>query len=187
MAHPFYTVPEILAVLSEKGFTEKGLNLPSAPGMIEKTILRGHAEMTRNAPRNMLLEDLIVDIPARFDNNQDLVNFRFTFVYNHVTDKMRILGVGSALNEADARALTIVGDSRQLTPASQLYDNLVVIRAGRALDVLRQISPKPSLQKARRLRSPVFSGPVAPVPPLYCSSGCSRKGIMPMHKTWRPS
>jgi hypothetical protein len=151
MASPYYLVPEIIAILNQNGFNEKALNLPSEPGMIERTIERGHKEMKRNAPKNMVLENLVVDIPGRFDKNQDHVTFQFTFVYNHETDKMRIQAIRSVMGEKEAGTLHFVGDSKKLMAAHDIYDKLVQIRAGKALEVLAAISPKPHLQKSHHL------------------------------------
>lgn len=151
MAHPYYPVSEIISLLNEKGFTEAELSLPGPAGMIQRTIQRGRAEMIRNATKNMVLEDLVVDIPGRFDENRDLVNFQFTFVYNHETDKMRIMAVRSVMNEDDAKSMHFVGDSKRLMRAHDIYGSLLDIRNIKALAVLAAISPKDILQKSRHL------------------------------------
>ncbi len=149
MEHPYYPISQVISVLNEKGFNEAALDLPSKPGMIENTIRLGYASMVKNASPNSQLENLYVEVPGQFHKRSDYVTFLFNFLYNHETDKMRIRAVNAVMPDADAKKLYIVGDTLNLTPAKEMYQDLAGIRLGKPLNILSNISEKPIIHQKK--------------------------------------
>ena len=149
MESPYMPLPEIIYLFKQQGFTEKDLDLASKPGMIEQTLRRAYADVTGTASKNSILEQIVLEVPGRFDKRQDYVAFNFDLYYNPVTDKIRIRALTAVMDES--RKLYLLADTRKLVHSKDAYDDLVNIRTRKVLDLYSNIVRTPAIQNSKHL------------------------------------
>jgi hypothetical protein len=149
MESPYMPLHEIIYLFKQQGFTEKDLDLSSTPGMIEQTLRRAYTDVIRTASKNGILEQIVLEVPGRFDKRQDYVEFNFDLYYNPDSDKLRIRALTAVMNES--KKLYLFADTRKLVHSKDAYDDLVDIRTRKVLNLYSNIVRTPAIQHSSHL------------------------------------
>lgn len=163
MQSPFMPLPDIIELFKRKNFTEDHLNLNAKSGMIAGTIKRAVAAVINSPLDKSNLEQILLEVPGRFDHRKDHVKFTFDFTYNKENNTLRIQAMTAVMNEqirerngiknrsSDAKKLYLFAHTQRLPDANIVYDELNTIRARKALDIYLSSQQIPSLKKVPQL------------------------------------
>jgi hypothetical protein len=149
MESPYMFLPEIIHLFKQQGFTERELDLASKPGMIEQTLRRAYADIAGTASKDNILEQVVLEIPGRFDKRQDYVAFNFDLYYNPATDKLRVRALTAVMDQS--KKLYLFANTRQLSHSKEVYADLVGIRAKKVLDLYNHQIRKPVIHHSKHL------------------------------------